>query len=599
MVITPTQIPISQLFSLPNEQFIIPAYQRRYAWGEKQIGELFDDILYLKEDDKHLLSSVLLLTEEHTANINKLEVVDGQQRITSLAILLKVLQKRFEALSREDIVDEIGKLIVCKNIKRETFPKVVLGDLDHTDFIKVLDQNDLEKVRNTNLIFAYDMFNKWLENNCNDFDKLYSFYYKLINNLLIIRLEVSKAKDAYKLFETINNRGLRLNATDIIKNFLLGHASLINEDILKKVRNYWKDLIINLDGIPADNFFRHFLAGILKRKVPNTRVIDEFKIYYYNVVKEANLLSSYFIYHSNHNHEITSEEENDDNGNSVDIINAQGEYSKFKKVSLVNFAKALCDSSAIYSKIYNRTFSNDKINRSLFNLVRIKSLPSNSFLLDLFQRDVSVKEQLSILKLIESFMLRWHICEYRTSLLDDIFPKLTTVSSEEIVLEVKKNLKQHLPPDDEFVRKFANYNFKGNDQRAKYALEEFEYQLIENQDEYILSPGSDLWLEHIIPQTIETKRSKKEFGDWVKYLGPQALKLHKEYVDRIGNYTLLADELNIVASNNPFRAKKKAYKKSNIRLTQKIINEYSRFKFREVENRSKELSLKAVKIWSL
>ena len=130
-------------------------------------------------------------------------------------------------------------------------------------------------------------------------------------------------------------------------------------------------------------------------------------------------------------------------------------------------------------------------------------------------------------------------------------------------------------------------------------LEQFEYNMISDQGEYVINSGNEVHLEHIIPQTIDTKKARKEYGDWVSYLGSEALMKHTQYVDRIGNYTLLGQKLNIKASNNPFSAKKKEYKKSNIQLTQDIVANFSRFKFKQVEQRSVNFAKIAVKIWGL
>ena len=130
-------------------------------------------------------------------------------------------------------------------------------------------------------------------------------------------------------------------------------------------------------------------------------------------------------------------------------------------------------------------------------------------------------------------------------------------------------------------------------------LEQFEYDLIGDQGEYVINSGNEVHLEHIIPKTIKTKKAQKEYGDWVSYLGDNALSKHAQYVDRIGNYTLLVQKLNIKASNNPFLAKKREYKKSNIDLTKNIADNFSRFKFKQVEKRSVDLAKTAVKIWSL
>jgi hypothetical protein len=133
--------------------------------------------------------------------------------------------------------------------------------------------------------------------------------------------------------------------------------------------------------------------------------------------------------------------------------------------------------------------------------------------------------------------------------------------------------------------------------RARYVLEQIEYHLIKDKGEYKLSSAKDVHLEHIIPQVINTKKAKKEFGDWVTYLGPGAIIKHKKYVSRIGNLTLLAGELNIKASNNPFNNKKENYKKSNLKLNDSLANHYRQFKFQQVDDRSRELTEIALKIW--
>ena len=119
MKITPTTLTLSQLFSSSNELFTIPAYQRRYSWQWKQLAELFDDIHYLKNEDTHLLGSVVCLTASHRAGLNPLELVDGQQRITSLSIFLKALQVKFSELKQDDIVSEINSYLFCKGIDRK------------------------------------------------------------------------------------------------------------------------------------------------------------------------------------------------------------------------------------------------------------------------------------------------------------------------------------------------------------------------------------------------------------------------------------------------------------------------------------------------
>ena len=589
MKITPTSLTISQLFSSSNEQFYIPAYQRRYSWEWKQIAELFDDIYFLKNSDTHFLGTIVALTSTYTVGINCLELVDGQQRITTLSIFLKAIQDRFRQFHEDSVVAKIDQLLYCEGIDRRKKNKVLLGDLDNPDYIKLLALKNIDQIKNQNLLNCYRYIYDWLVEL--DFDQLNELYFKFLNHSVVVRLDVAEAKDAYKLFETINNRGLSLSPTDIIKNFLLGHASTISEEVLIDVRGNWKELIINLDGINSDNFFRQFISSKLHKKITFTYLIDEFKKYYLSVVSEAKDLPEYELYKES----IEDSCEDDDNLESLDI-----EKKSIKKLSIVDFSAQLKDISQIYKNILTCQFDDSSINRHLFNLQRIKSVPSYIFLLDMFQRDnIDKKQIIQILKIIESFMMRRHICEYRTGELDDIFSKLVTVEQNNIVDKIKGSLKKDFPNNDEFEIKFSKANFKGNENRAKYILEMFEYKNISDQGEYILNTGVNLHLEHIIPKTIDTKKSQKEFGDWIEYLGANSIERHKDYVNRIGNLTLLGQKLNIIASNNPFSDKLKEYKKSNISLTKDIAKNYKSFKFKDVEKRSIQMGKDAVLLWDI
>ena len=109
MQITPTSLTITQLLGSANEQYVVPAYQRRYSWQEKQLWELLDDISLLEGSDTHLLGSIVCLTGHHKAGMNKLELVDGQQRLTSVSVLLHCIMEKLK---------EEGEMIEAQDIER-------------------------------------------------------------------------------------------------------------------------------------------------------------------------------------------------------------------------------------------------------------------------------------------------------------------------------------------------------------------------------------------------------------------------------------------------------------------------------------------------
>jgi len=593
MKITPTTLSLQQFFSVSNEQFLIPAYQRRYAWGVKQQRELFDDLRLLPPGDTHLLGTVLFLSDTHKPGVNQLELVDGQQRVTTITILMQVLARRFAREEDADTAQELSKLLRCKGLDRKEQPKLQLGDLDHADYMRVMQDGDLSEVENEFLRAAHENFCIWVD--ALSLEQVHEFAHKLLNSASIIRLDVGAAKDAYKLFETINNRGLRLKPTDIIKNFLLGHASSLPAGTLDKVKEDWRKLIIALDGLDSDAFFRQWLAGKLHRKVTQTKLVAEFKSYYLRHVKEAERMTEFL------SASIKGDEDDDEDTEDVAITGEEEEAIEASpKAKLTSFAKTLRQSAELYARLLYCDTPSNKVNRHIANLWRIKAFQAFTWLLDMFGREhLDEKTHIRLLKALEAFMMRRHICEKRSNELETIFASLTGLANEGYEKAVFAILREHTPEDEEFESSFASFPFvPAVIDRARYALEMFEYQAIGHKNEYYLADPDELELEHIIPKAADKASTKKEFGDWPSYLGDGWKVKHTKMLHRIGNMTLLADELNVVASNNPFKAKCVEYAKSNIQLTQELAN-LPNFKFKQVEDRSKRFAEQAVVLWKV
>lgn len=605
MKINPVPQTIANFFNNQTEQFLVPAYQRRYAWGASQLEALFNDINLLGDGDTHLLGMTVLLVGTHNSGVNKLELVDGQQRITTLCVLLKVLQANLNGDDNVDEVREIKKYLSCRS-GSESQHKIILGDLDRSDFAKIMEDRADDNLENIKLVQTMEFFTSKIKEP--GFDIL-SFYHKLMDQVEIIRLDIGDAKDAYKLFETINNRGLKLSAADIIKNFLLGHASMLGSDTLEEVKESWRQLILNLDGLgysDMDKFFRQFMMGKIKSRIPNSKLIEEFKKYYYLNIKEAEILSDYHaiieLIGGRKNKQQADEGERDEEFGDEDISKLNIESYQQDQIGIIDFAKELKRCSLIYRSFILGEHEDLDIGRSLKNLKSIESFPSYTFLMHLVNDGVEKEKYLKILELIECFILRRQVCEYRTGELDEVFSRLCRLSKNDLLENVVKELREHLPDNDEFEGKFALFNNKGSEERAKLILTKIEYYLQGNTGETDIRGGAEVHLEHVIPQTIVGKKAIEEGGgDWVKYLGEnkdEVLELHKKNINKIGNLTILGQALNIKASNNPFHSKKNEYAKSVFLLNKEdLVKNYTDFKFPQVEQRGKSLAKIAVKIW--
>jgi hypothetical protein len=226
----------------------------------------------------------------------------------------------------------------------------------------------------------------------------------------------------------------------------------------------------------------------------------------------------------------------------------------------------------------------------------IKAAQSYGYLMYLRVSGVAAKDFYAILKLTESFMLRRHVCRERTNETEALYAKLCVTDSKNALSETRKAYRAACPPDERFLDEFAKADFSASLDRARYCLERIEIQRHGNHSELLVSGPEDVHVEHIIPQKIKTKKARDEFGDWVAYLGENSEELHQKYVSMIGNLTLFAGQLNIVASNNPFASKKKEYKKSGIEITREPC-ELTAFKFKQVTTRSRELANIAVDLW--
>ena len=238
------------------------------------------------------------------------------------------------------------------------------------------------------------------------------------------------------------------------------------------------------------------------------------------------------------------------------------------------------------------------LDRRLRNLRLIRAQPSYGFLMSIRAGGCTDKVFEEVLKLTEAFLLRRHTTRERTNDSEAVFAQLCGADPLNPLPETRTRYREYCPNDERFRQEFVAFTFPSRlMDRARYCLEQFE---LAHQGEFteLVPVGSDgVHVEHIIPQKIKTKRSKKQFGDWVTYLGKDALNHHPRYVSRIGNLTLFAGELNIGASNNPYQRKKPAYLKSAFKLTQTLPAKHRDFRFLQVEKRSKELADLALKIW--
>ncbi len=284
---------IKDIFQIGSKQYVIPDYQRAYSWGYDECYKLFDDITEAfkpkrekeeeeKKSEEYFLGNIIIAKNNENKLISELEVIDGQQRLTSLLIFLKILNilypkhkgpykciwfeddesdEEFPRIKSEiiEIKEEKGLLENIFNISKEELDKDIKliikdGELD----LKQLRKNSPSKFYQNALIFYFLLDNFFKQN---DKYKIKDFIIYFLNDVSMLPIELygddrkKTSEKALKIFETINNRGLELSDADIFKAKLYYLSENTTEFI-----NRWKELKEKSDnlGIKINDLFRYY-----------------------------------------------------------------------------------------------------------------------------------------------------------------------------------------------------------------------------------------------------------------------------------------------------------------------------------------------------
>ena len=563
------EMKIEEVLTGNSEYYKIPDYQRRFSWKKEQLEDFWFDLNSLEADEEHFLGSIVVITGAHNIGFNELELVDGQQRLTTIMLLLKNIENKFNDNQEYTEMAEMinNNYLFTKNKKAKRRIQLELGKLDHSDYKDIMSGN-IKNVDNLNLINAYNFFEERLfEMTEKEIEEVYD---KLLEQVLVVLIQAQNEKSAFRLFETLNDRGLELSAIDLMKNYLLkvvNNNDNLNTDLIKE---NWENIILNIQEVSRKvRFFRHYIMSSepkTRSKITQRRVYDRFK----------------------------------------EIIN---EDLKKTNLSISDYIKDMEEKSELYRNINNANIGDDYftknqrtiINEHLNNLNSIGALPARTLLLKAFdntlKKELSVQDLISILNYIETFSIRRIVGQLATGELDTIYNYLAVNAFEEDdpKLFIKEYFKKNMPSNLEFENNFEERDFRNNDQ-TKYILDTFEKKyFMKNAAGKSIKERSEVHIEHIAPTSSFTA---KKYKKWADYLDIDKTEF-ENLKTRIGNLTLLEYKLNIKASNKPFLQKKKRYDESSFKMTEKIIENYSEWKSADILKRTKGLSKIAVNIWSL
>lgn len=537
-----------------NKQFLIPVYQRFYSWDIDQCRRLWNDIVEMQKQGKagHFVGSIVNIAEQAMpTGVQKYMIIDGQQRMTTLTLLLLALRD-YAIKNPGDTTINARRIdnMLLKNefeIEDERY-KLLLTETDRDILISLIEKKPIREGTRSRLIENYNFF----ANKIGDKEIQPSEVYESIGKLQIVNITLDRAvDDAQAIFESLNSTGKELSESDLIRNYIL--MGLEPSEQTYVYEHLWRPMeqlfVYETQGTVMDAFFRHYLTMKLSRIPKLGRVYEEFKLYHLNC-----------------------------------------EFGTIREL-----CRDLLDYAKYYTDIVFIRSSDTDLKNLYEDIIDLKMEVSYPFLLKI-HRDcdeglITLEELKEILKLCISYVLRRSICEIPTNSLNKTFATMKNfIRPDDYVNSVKAfflmiDSYKEFPDNDKFEIAFVSRDIY-NMRNRNYILSRLEN--FENKAPIIIE---NYTIEHIMPQ------NKNLSLEWQADLGDDWHEVQKKYLHTIGNLTLTA--YNSEMSDRPFMDKMDmpgGFKESALRLNKYVVlqNEWNE---KNIQERAKELVKKAESIW--
>ena len=540
-----------------RKQFSVPIFQRRYSWEKKHCKKLWDDVLHLgqnHENPSHFLGSIVYIEPRisNVSGVRELHVIDGQQRLTTLTLLLAALSRAIEEQDNDIGITSEELSDYYLNVRRtdESRYKQLLTQHDKDTLIQLLenkiDFNEPPADASPRLLENYRYFETELKST--NLETVYSGILKL----RIVDIALDRNHDNPQLiFESLNSTGLELSEADLIRNYVLMGQELDFQN--KLYNNHWLPMEQRFGDAYTewfDWFVRDYLT-VKKRQIPNIgKVYETFKMHVPTQTPLEKL-------------EATIAE--------ID------RYSKH----YVKFALLQEEDSDLRECLEDIDELDAGVARPL--LLEVYE--------DYMQGQIQKLELIQILRLVESYVFRRAICGIPTNTLNRVFASLMTkVNKSNYIESLKVAFRQlsstrRYPLDSEFKEALFIkdvYNFS----RRNYLLRK-----LENHGRRELISVADYTIEHVMPQNPELSDS------WRRELGESWREVQEKYLHTIGNLTLTG--YNSKLSDRPFKEKQciiGGFRDSPLRLN-RSLGRIEQWNEGAILARTEELAKKALKIW--
>lgn len=538
-----------------NKQFLIPVYQRYYSWDIEQCKRLWNDIVEMQKKGKvgHFVGSIVNIAEQAMpTGVQKYMIIDGQQRMTTLSLLLLALRD-YAIKNPEDTTINARRIdnMLLKNEYEsgDERYKLLLTETDRDILMRLVEEKPIPDDTRSKLLDNY----KFFAGKIADKELQPAEVYESIGKLQIVNITLDRSvDDAQAIFESLNSTGKELSESDLIRNYVLMGLEPTEQTYVYE--HLWRPMellfVYETQDSVMDRFFRDYLTMKITRIPKQDRVYEEFKLYHLNC-----------------------------------------EFSTIRE---------LCQDLLTYAKYYTDMVFKRSSNPALKSLYEdindLRMEVSYPFLLkvhnDYAEGIISEDDLKLIIRLCISYVFRRSICDIPTNSLNKTFATLKNeIKPDDYVNSIKaffvmRNDYKEFPDDDKFAAAFVS--------RDIYTMRSRNFILshLENYGNKAPIIIENYTIEHIMPQNSSLS------PEWQQMLGAKWREVQKTYLHTIGNLTLTA--YNSEMSDHPFMVKmdmEGGFKESALRLNAYVVklNEWNE---QTIKERAALLADKAKQIWA-
>ncbi|GAA9535739.1 hypothetical protein BTM478_05830 [Helicobacter pylori] len=465
----------------------------------------------------HFIGSILYVINNKTSYSNNvLLIIDGQQRLTTITLLLTALRNHLsDEVKRKEIEDHY--LINSDKDGDKKF-RLILSESDKDTLLSLIDEDKRKPSEpSSKIVENFKLFGEWISKNTNKLETIF----KGLEKLMIVEIALKKGKDDPQLiFESMNSKGMELTQTDLIRNYILMGLEPEKQEIFYK--KYWRAMEEDFKQNETlfNQFVRHYLT-IKTRETPNIK-----KVYV-----------------------------------------AFKDYRQKEGIGIEDLLKDLQKYYGYFCQIAFKKEADKDLNKALGFLVDLEMDVIYPLLLELYSDYsdgvLSKADFIPIIALIESYICRRAVCGLGTNSLNKVFPSFTKhIQKDEYFKSLEVHFgslteKQRFPNNDEFKDCFITIDFYNFKKRNIF------FERLENFDRKERVYTHEYTTEHIMPQTLTE--------EWGRDLGENFQEIHNKYLNTIGNLTKTG--YNSEYSDKSFKEKQgmeKGFKNSPLRLNQSL-----------------------------